>query len=340
MEVFFLDVAQGTCQVILLGGRRAIVVDCGIRRDKIVLQFLQRMKVESIDCLIISHGHEDHIGGAVGVLDAYQDRIAKFYCVRDHLLLSSVFWKRLRALCDSEKIASDRICRIETLDRGLPKQIWDDPAIAAQLLIYSPTFPENMVADEDETPNPTSGVLILDVRGMRLIFAADSEVGQWREIHRKAGKLNCDVLGVPHHAGRFHSDAADLKWFFDESISATVAVISAGTSNTHKHPRTDVVSAMKGQGTSILCTQFTPQCNGNDRNLEFLRPGILRPQVHLGRSSPIEDLTDAGYSRNVACAGTVRVEITSNGLNVDRLTEHQKAVDALAARSSHCPLCR
>ena len=43
MEVYFLDVGQGTCQIILLGARRAIVIDCGTSKDRTVLHFLQRM---------------------------------------------------------------------------------------------------------------------------------------------------------------------------------------------------------------------------------------------------------------------------------------------------------
>ncbi len=77
MEVFFLDVAQGTCQVIMLGQRRAIVIDCGIRNDRIVLQFLRRMGVEHIERLIVSHCHGDHIGGAVSVLGAFQNPISR-----------------------------------------------------------------------------------------------------------------------------------------------------------------------------------------------------------------------------------------------------------------------
>lgn len=68
MEIFFLDVGQGTCQVIMLGQRRAIVIDCGLRNDKLVLQFLQRSGIEFLERLIVSHSHGDHIGGAVSIM--------------------------------------------------------------------------------------------------------------------------------------------------------------------------------------------------------------------------------------------------------------------------------
>jgi competence protein ComEC len=95
MEVFFLDVAQGTCQIILLGDRRAIVLDCGVPNDRLVLQFLRRLGIEYLDRLIVSHSHSDHIGGAVSVLGEYQDRIERICFVQDDLFLQSSFWRRV-----------------------------------------------------------------------------------------------------------------------------------------------------------------------------------------------------------------------------------------------------
>lgn len=339
MEVFFLDVAQGTCQIILLGERRAIVIDCGIPNDRIVVQFLRRMGVEHIERLIVSHSHDDHIGGAVSILGAYQDRISKICFVQDHKFLQSEFWGRISELLKAQKLVKDQLVRLEVSDA--PQEVWADGSKSFRLRTYSPTAAENLLAQAAEMPNPTSAVLFFDARGQRIIFAADSEVAQWREIHRKYGhRMKCDVLSVPHHAGRSHSNDADLDWMFDQALDVSVAVISVGTTNTHGHPRQDVVTAMTNRGTKVMCTQITRRCNGNRRDLEFARPGVLRPLRFVGRSSETADLTDAGHSRNIACAGTVRVEATDHGLIVDRLKDHQQAVDQLATLADCTPLCR
>lgn len=89
MEIFFLDVGQGTCQVIMPGQRKAIVIDCGLQNDKLVLQFLQRTGVEYLERLIVSHSHDDHIGGAVSIMGAYQGRVGKYCFVQDHMFLRS-----------------------------------------------------------------------------------------------------------------------------------------------------------------------------------------------------------------------------------------------------------
>ncbi len=336
MEVFFLDVAQGTSQIVLLGERRAIVIDCGTPKDRIVLQFLRRMGVEHIECLIVSHNDVDHIGGAVSVLGAFQDRISKICFVQDHKFLRSAFWGRISELWKSGQLTADQLVRLEVSDT--PQEIWADDAKSFKLRTYSPAAIENLTAQEAETPNPTSAVLFLDVRGQRIIFAADSEVAQWREIHRKCGRrMKCEVLSVPHHAGRSHNNSDDLEWLFDHALDVGVAVISVGTTNTHGHPRQDVVTAMTNRGTKVLCTQITRRCHSD---LESLRPGVLHPQTFLGRSSPVRDVTSGGNSRNVACAGTVRVEATDVGLIVDRLNDHQRAVDQLAQNPQCTAFCR
>lgn len=336
MEVFFLDIAQGTCQIILLGQRRAIVLDCGVPNDRLVLQFLRRLGVEYLDRLIVSHSHNDHIGGAVSVLGEYQDRIERICFVQDDLFLASSFWCRISELLKAGVLNKNHLLRLESTSE--PQQVWSDCANASRLRTFSPTAAENLLAQEARQQNPTSAVLFLDVRDQRIIFAADSEAAQWQEIRQRSGKqMTCGVLSVPHHAGRAHSSPEELQWLLDEALAADIAVISVGTSNTHGHPRADVVEALTAHGTKVMCTQITRRCNGN---LEALRPGVLRPVLHPGRSSPIRDVTGAGNSRNVACAGTVRVLITGAKLEVDRLGDHQQAVDHLPKSCHECPLCR
>jgi competence protein ComEC len=286
--------------------------------------------------LLISHSHHDHIGGAVSVLGEYQDRIEKICFVQDDLFLDSSFWRRVSELLRAGTLTKDRLIRLEAT--GEPQLVWSGQVHGAQLRTYSPTAAENLLAQEAGVQNPTSAVLFLDASNDRIVFAADSEVDQWRQIRQKSGQqISCKVLAVPHHAGRAHSSPDDLAWLFNEAISAAIAVISVGTSNTHGHPRQDVVEALSNRGTSVLCTQITRRCSDA---LERLRPGVLRPVLYPGRSSPDRDLTGAGNSRNVGCAGTVRAIVSDSGIIVDRLEDHQRDVDALAIASSVCPLCR
>ena len=340
MEAFFLDVAQGASQVLLLGGRRAIVIDCGSRGGRTLLQFLKRMNVQELEGLIVSHSHSDHMGGAVAVLGAYKSRIKRIGFIQDDQFLETGFWSRLSDLILKGIVSRNTLFQLEATDR--PQLFWDEPSMQAELSVWSPTAAENLFAQVAKSPNPTSAVLILSCAGHRIVFAADSETSQWREVHQKYGKINCDALSVPHHGGDFFETQNDLNWFFNDAVSSKIAVVSVGTSNTYKHPRADVIKTAIQSGTTVACTQFTRRCNCNQKNydLESIRPGVLHPQMLPRMSNDKKELTDSGNSRNVACAGTVQLEISNGGFQYVRRQEHQLAVDDLHASGAACPMCR
>jgi beta-lactamase superfamily II metal-dependent hydrolase len=336
MEVFFLDVGQGTSQVILLGGKQAIVLDCGLPNDRFVLQFLLKMGVECIPRLIVSHSHKDHIGGAVSILGEYQDRIEKICFVQDDLFLASAFWLRISEFLKSGILTKDQLCRLESTDQ--PQLVWSESSTSAKLRTFSPSAAENLDAQGSGKQNPTSAVLFLDVKKHRIIFSADSEVTQWQEIRRKYGqRYPCNILAMPHHAGEINGTKEQIQWLFNEAINPRVVIVSVGTNNTHGHPRANVIQTISALGIKVICTQITKQCCDN---LESLRPGVLQPLTHFSRSSPTQDVNSRGNSRNVACAGSVRAIVSDEEIVVDRLDEHQRAVDTLANLKQGHPLCR
>lgn len=336
MEIYFLDIGQGTCQIILLGHRSAIVVDCGAKNDKLALQFLKRYGVEYIPWLVVSHSHNDHIGGAVSILGDYQDRIDRIGFVQDDLFLDSSFWLRLTELRRDGVFRNDQLTRLEPTDR--PQVVWRDRTLNSRLRAFSPTAAENLDAQVASKQNLTSAVLVFDCGNSRIVFAADSEMEQWREIRKKMGKrISCDVLAIAHHGGKMHDNLADLQWLYTDAIRPEVAVLSVGTSNQHGHPREDVITALRSVNSQVICTQITGRCCDD---LEVVRPGVLRPINLVGLSSPSRMTTSTGNSKNVACAGTVMARVSADSCEVDRLGEHQAAVTKLCGASVCQPLCR
>ncbi|TWU37527.1 hypothetical protein Q31b_43150 [Novipirellula aureliae] len=178
--------------------------------------------------------------------------------------------------------------------------------------------------------------MVLDHLGHRIVFAADSEIPQWREIYnrRQYKKLTCDVLAVPHHGGLVNAGGVDLDWLYDKALSAEFAVLSVGTRKNPKHPREEVVARLLTSGATLLCTQLTSKCHDTP---SMLHPSVLRPLLPFGRSAD-----NAVKNRRVCigCAGTVVAAIDATGCRIERLREHQSAVDTLAATSAGHPLCR
>lgn len=347
MKVLFVDVGQGTCQVILTGDRKAIVIDAGSSPD-VPVRLLRLLRIEIIELLVLSHSHTDHVGGAAkkkrhklredaitGLVVDFQNAIERFAYVFD-----SEFRKRPVCQYLTTQLKNG-LLRKEQLDPFVaseePYQLWESPDKQTVLAAISPLGGDHLLAFDANKPNASSAVVELRHEGDKIVFSADSEYEQWREIYRLRGNapLNCKALTMPHHGGLMHGTAADLQWFCNTATDAEVVVVSAATVNQHGHPRREVIQAVAASGSHVMCTQITDQCCSN---LESVRPGVIGPMLYPCRSKSKRDATQSGRSRNVACAGTIAANLGSSGITVERVGNHQKGVAQLAT-SGDSPLC-
>ena len=344
MEVCFVDVAQGTSNVVLIGDRRAIVIDCGGEQSATLLSVLRRFSIDTICRLIVSHSHDDHSGGAATLLTAFQGRIDELWMLDDVRRSTSLFGQRVLEELRNGRIDPARIRRLERDER--PHVIFREGPIILSLI--SPNFATNLLATD---PNQTSAILVLKRGKQQVLFASDSTIGEWREVMRLRGTpFHCSLITVPHHAGAMWESQtkgeptqeyeariqADLDWLYSDAIIARFGIISVGTNNQHRHPRPEVLEAMRRFGILPICTQMTRQCYDD---LEVQRARSL-PMIHPSRSVVRQDLSASGNSRNVACKGTVLAEVREDEVVIHRLAEHQTMIDQLAVQHGGTPLCR
>jgi competence protein ComEC len=66
LAIRFLDVGQGDATLITLEGRH-VLIDAGPNREA-VARYLVSQGVDTLDLVIASHAHADHIGGMAQVL--------------------------------------------------------------------------------------------------------------------------------------------------------------------------------------------------------------------------------------------------------------------------------
>ena len=347
MELCFVDVAQGSASVILLGGGRAIVIDCGGMQARTVISLLNRFRVSTITRLIVTHNHADHSGGAVALLTAYQNRVDEIWMVYDTVLDHSVFWQRIDEDVTAGRLTEEQIFRLEY--RNGPTEIYRGEGML--LAAVAPSMIGNLRAVRDANPNATSGVLVLKRDGRQVVFSGDSTIPEWQAIRQRLGRpIKCLLLTVPHHAGKVweeqrpgETDAdftarvrAELDWLYTDAVNAEVGVVSVGTSNSYRHPRPEVLDAFRRSGGTVFCTQMTSRC---DRDLETQRRRAL-PLLLPSRSSTATQRTGRGVSKNVACGGTLVVEFVAGVVTILRLAEHQAAVSRVPHVAGQRPLCR
>jgi competence protein ComEC len=97
-------------------------------------------------------------------------------------------------------------------------------------------------------PNNASVVLLVQVRGVRVLLTGDVEPEAQAALARAWPGLTVDVLKIPHHGSRFQ----DLG--FLSGLHARVAVASVGADNDYGHPSAEVLDPLADAGARVLRT--------------------------------------------------------------------------------------
>ena len=199
-----------------------IVVDVG-PTPTLVNDCLNELGVSTIEAIIISHYHRDHVGGISGAL---RGRTVK-----------GIYATPYQEPADQFDYATAVIpagMRIETMRSG---QVWQ--LGESRLEVF---WPERILTD-GSIPNNASVVLIFETKGIRILLTGDIEREAQQAIMRAYDPVNADVIKVPHHG------SANLDPGFSEWAGGSIAVISVGADNDYGHPSPESLEAWQGTST-------------------------------------------------------------------------------------------
>jgi competence protein ComEC len=213
VKLTLLDVGQGLATVVQTA-KHVLVFDTGIRFDSgsdsgasVLLPFLRYQGIDRVDKLIVSHGDNDHIGGAATLLRG----------IRTDAVLSSV----------PERIdhMSVDFCRTGQ------SWLWDGVSFV-------------MLAPGEEavfrSSNDSSCVLKVVTEQGSILLTGDIEknVEAWL-IEKYAYDLLADILIVPHHGSKTSSTHAFL-----QAVSPSYALIPSGYKNRFEFPHQEVIERL------------------------------------------------------------------------------------------------
>ena len=345
-ECFFLDVGQGSANVIALGDGRAVLIDCGRTPDAVLELLTDYLDVTRIAALILSHNHVDHVGGMPAILARYRRRIDLIALLQDQPANDLAGRKALRSLTD--EVAKGFVPRPKRLERSdtahfiHPADGEADPK-GLRIEIVFPDFLQNLDSQTLADQNASSAVLRLQCGTRKIVFPGDASLAVWQTIRASREEpIECDVLAVPHHGGQLvrqqRANESDEDFYravrleFDrvyaDCLRTQYAIVSTGTRNRHGHPIPVHLDSLRDAGAHILCTQITDRCH---TNVAKLAPAVLQPQNWPGH---------AGASNSaVACAGTVLVRVGPDEITVDRFDEHRQQVRVKVSGPSGTARC-
>ncbi|MFA5945907.1 MAG: MBL fold metallo-hydrolase [Patescibacteria group bacterium] len=232
LSVFIFDIGQGDA-IFIDGPEKQVLIDGG--PDSAVLQKLQSVMLpwdRSIDLVINTHPHADHLMGLVPVLENYHVAQAA----------DSGQGYTTPEFHEYEKLAPESLHFKDgdTYDLGN----------GARLDIIWPSMPYEKAELDD--PNDGSVAVLLTYGETTILLTGDAGIAQeadWVLPH-------VDVLKVGHHGSRTSSSEQLLKM-----ISPNTAIISVGVGNSYGLPDEDVLARL----TKFGVTTYRTDTNGDVR---------------------------------------------------------------------------
>ena len=261
LAVTFLDVGQGDAAVIHFPKGKVMVIDGGGTPDgsfdpgeRIVAPYLWKMRNKSVDYLINSHAHPDHLQGLLFLLENFE--IGKV-------------WNNGEEVEDSpltEKFIVLANERLQTMGRGEAAQ--EICGVKVEFL-HPPLIREK---GQILLENDASLVLRLAYGEVSFLFCGDVESLGEEEILRRSANLQSTVVKVPHHGSKTSSTPK-----FVESIRPKFAVFTVRGAGRGRLPHPTVLERYESNGAKVYRTD-------RDGAITFITDGKeLRVKTFLGR---------------------------------------------------------
>jgi competence protein ComEC len=217
-------VGQGDAALVTGPTGKRVLIDGGPREAGPTLTALLRaQRVAGIDLVLLTHRHEDHLGGIAEVVRTVPVRL---FMDAPFSHPSAVYEQLLETLHDRHVMV--RIAQSgRTIDLGG----------GALITLLGP--PDPPIAHSRSDVNANSVVARLDYGQVGVLFAADAEPQTERWLLTSDSRLPAQILKVAHHGGRYSSTAPFLN-----AVAPRIAVISVGQPNGYGHPTPEAIARL------------------------------------------------------------------------------------------------
>ncbi len=227
------DVGQGDALVLRAGAGQAVVVDAG-PDPRLVARCLDRLRVDQVPALVLTHFHADHVDGISGV-----------FAGRDVGVVQTTRLLDPPGGVDEVGDAA-RSAGLSPVQAAYGTTFAVGP-VTIQVVWPLPDSPTHGPGD-GSTANEASVVLLVETGGLRLLLTGDVEPEGQAELARLLPDLRVDVLKMPHH-GSAHQDGP---WLL--SLDPGVVLVSVGADNDYGHPADSALRPLVQAGAEVRRT--------------------------------------------------------------------------------------
>lgn len=234
LEVYFFDVGQGDSELIRLPGGENILIDAGTSstEDELVGE-LRSLGAETLDLVVATHPHADHIGGMAAVIDAFDVRQVVMPRISESdTPTTKTYENLLQSIADKGLTITPAEPGDELLSSG-----------GAVLTVLAPN------GEDYGDLNNYSVVLRLTYGEDSFLFTGDAEEASEEEMRSLNWPLTATVLKCGHHGSETSTSPAFL-----DAVSPQYAVISCGVDNDYGHPDAVTLEKLEAAGAEVFRT--------------------------------------------------------------------------------------
>ena len=249
LTISMLDIGQGDA-VLIQTGAKNILIDTGDdkyyedgkkgKENTQLLTELQKLKIDHIDTLVMTHAHADHIGKADKVIAQYGVKELVYNGIPS---TSKYFINAIKA-AKANGTQQVKVKAGDVLDFG--NGVSFEIVSPSQSLIDEDTA--DIKAKKKVDVNNESVVGRLTFGNFAMLFTGDAEGPVEKTMAASYGKkLKCQVLKAGHHGSKTSSTAEFLKLVQPESV-----VMSLGVNNQYGHPHEALLNRLQKQGVKNI----------------------------------------------------------------------------------------
>jgi beta-lactamase superfamily II metal-dependent hydrolase len=230
MTVSFIDVGQGDSELIQSPSGKVMLIDAGpTDAGSKVVNYLRGQGINTINIVVATHPHEDHIGGMSAVLNGFA---VKQFIDSGYPHTTSTYENMLN-LIDNKNIPFRTVANGDT--------IAFDSAVSVQVLNPQATFSDDI----------NQNAIVLKIMYGKNTFLFTGDAGEPIENSYAGNAGHADILKVAHHGSSTSSGSSFLS-----KITPSVSVIEVGSGNSYGHPTSATLQRLQQAGSKVYRTDL------------------------------------------------------------------------------------
>lgn len=228
MKVHFIDVGQADSILIQSNGHNMLIDGGTTDKGDTVVSYLKSQGVETLDYIIATHPHEDHIGGLDKVINAYNVKT----------IIAPKKETTTKTFKDFLSAVSNKGLSLTVPVTGTKYIIGD-----AYFIILSPNGDYG-----DDLNNYSVGIKLVNGSNS-FIMCGDAEKESEADILKTGIDISADVLKCGHHGSDTSTSTAFLN-----AVNPKYAVISCGKDNDYGHPDASTLNKLAAKSVKLFRT--------------------------------------------------------------------------------------